>query len=131
MKNKTEEMQNIVVQLLNINGDVKQYDDVKFIKIRSKKYNLIIMKDYLPIIGEIQGNIEIGREKEKIFAASLLGFNLRGADSGIRHRAHRAVYAPALAGKHAGQPGKRAAAAHRGNRRADQNHRIYANRRIY
>ncbi len=67
-------MQNIVVQLLNINGDVKQYDDVKFIKIRSKKYNLIIMKDYLPIIGEIQGNIEIGREKEKIDMKKVRGY---------------------------------------------------------
>ena len=62
----TEEMQNITVQLLNIAGDVKKYEDVKFIKIKSKKYNLIIMKDYLPIIGEIQGEIEIGREKENI-----------------------------------------------------------------
>ena len=40
-----EDLQNITVQLLNIAGDVKQYDDVKFIKIRSQKYNLIIMKD--------------------------------------------------------------------------------------
>ena len=74
MKNKTEEMQNIVVQLLNINGDVKQYDDVKFIKIRSKKYNLIIMKDYLPIIGEVQGTIEIGREKENIDMKKVRGY---------------------------------------------------------
>ena len=29
-----EKLQNITVQLLNIAGDVKQYDDVKFIKIR-------------------------------------------------------------------------------------------------
>lgn len=67
-------MQNIVVQLLNINGDVKQYDDVKFIKIRSKKYNLIIMKDYLPIIGEVQGSIEIGREKENIDMKKVRGY---------------------------------------------------------
>ena len=53
MRNKNEieeignrqEMQNITVQLLNIAGDVKLYEDVKFIKIRSQKYNLIIMKD--------------------------------------------------------------------------------------
>ena len=62
----TEEMQNITVQLLNIAGDVKKYEDVKFIKIKSKKYNLIIMKDYLPIIGEIQGEIEIGRKQKFI-----------------------------------------------------------------
>ncbi len=74
MKNETKDLQNIVVQLLNINGDVKQYDDVKFIRIRSKKYNLIIMKDYLPIIGEIQGEIEIGREKENIDMKKVSGY---------------------------------------------------------
>ena len=37
-----EEMQNITVQLLNIAGDVKLYDDVKFIKIKisSCKYKI-------------------------------------------------------------------------------------------
>ena len=82
MRNKNEieeignrqEMQNITVQLLNIAGDVKLYEDVKFIKIRSQKYNLIIMKDYLPIIGEIQGEIEIGREKENIEMKKVRGY---------------------------------------------------------
>lgn len=69
-----QEMQNITVQLLNIAGDVKLYEDVKFIKIRSQKYNLIIMKDYLPIIGEIQGEIQIGREKEDINMKKVRGY---------------------------------------------------------
>ena len=41
MKNKTEES-NIVVQLLDIDGDVTEYDDVNFIKsvrISSNKSN--------------------------------------------------------------------------------------------
>ena len=42
MKNETEETQNIVVQLLNINGDVKQYDDVKFVKIKSTIYGYTV-----------------------------------------------------------------------------------------
>ena len=71
---KNDDTQNIVVQLLNINNDVKQYDDVKFIKIKSKKYNLIIMRDYLPIIGEIQGSIEIGREDENIKIDKVKGY---------------------------------------------------------
>ena len=82
MKNKneieeienSEEMQKITVQLLNIAGDVKLYDDVKFIKIKSKKYNLIIMRDYLPIIGEVQGEIQIGREKEDINMKKVRGY---------------------------------------------------------
>ena len=35
------------------------YNDVKIIRIKSKKYALTIMQDYLPIIGEIDGNVEI------------------------------------------------------------------------
>ena len=73
IKNRAE-MPDITVQLLNIAGDVKQYDDVKFIKVKSQKYNLIIMRDYLPIIGEIQGEIQIGREKEDINMEKVRGY---------------------------------------------------------
>lgn len=65
---------NITVQLLNIDGDVQKYDDVNFIRIISKKYNLIIMKDYLPIIGEIQGKVEIGRENETVRMDKVRGY---------------------------------------------------------
>ncbi len=65
---------NITVQLLNIDGDVQKYDDVNFIRIISKKYNLIIMKDYLPIIGEIQGKVEIGRENETVKMDKVRGY---------------------------------------------------------
>ena len=40
---------------------LEEYDDVQFVKIISKTYNLIIMKDYLPIIGEINGSVELSR----------------------------------------------------------------------
>ena len=73
MKNKTEE-NDIVVRLLNIQGDVTEYSDVNFIKIVSDKYNLIIMKDYLPIIGEISGTIEIGRKNENITMENVRGY---------------------------------------------------------
>lgn len=74
MKNDSKDTQNITVQLLKINGDVELYEDVKFIKILSEKYNLIIMKDYLPIIGEVQGEIEIGREKENVSMKKVRGY---------------------------------------------------------
>ena len=73
MKNNTEE-NDIVVRLLNIEGDVTEYSDVNFIKIVSDKYNLIIMKDYLPIIGEISGTLEIGRKNENITMENVRGY---------------------------------------------------------
>jgi len=74
MNDKTKEIKNIVVQLLNINGGVTEYTDVKYIKIVSKKYNLIIMRDYLPIIGEINGEIEIAREDNTISLNRVKGY---------------------------------------------------------
>ena len=75
MKNKEEKKtKNIEVELLNIEKDVVKYTDVIFIKIKSKKYNLIIMRDYLPIIGEIEGKIEIGTDKGEIKLENVRGY---------------------------------------------------------
>lgn len=49
----------ILVKVLNIENNTEIIEDVKFIRIISKKYNLLIMRDYLPIIGEIDGSVEI------------------------------------------------------------------------
>ncbi|MCI8444622.1 MAG: hypothetical protein HFJ37_05700 [Clostridia bacterium] len=35
------------------------YEKVEAIRIKSKEYQLTIMKDHLPILGEIEGNIQI------------------------------------------------------------------------
>jgi hypothetical protein len=74
MKNNAENNEDIVVQLLDINGDVTEYSDVNFIKIISKDYNLIIMRDYLPIIGEVEGLIEVGRKNETIRMEKVKGY---------------------------------------------------------
>lgn len=36
-----------------------EFNDVTAIRIKSKDYNLLILKDYLAIVGEIDGDIEI------------------------------------------------------------------------
>lgn len=70
---KTEQ-KNIKVSLLNVKYGLIEYDDVIHIKITSKTYNLMIMKDYLPIIGEIEGNVEIERLDENIKLEDIVGY---------------------------------------------------------
>ena len=48
--------------------------NIRYIKIVSKNYNLIIMRDYLPIIGEINGRVEIGRDDETINMEKVKGY---------------------------------------------------------
>ena len=50
---------NIVVKILNIKTGTKIVENVKYIRILSEKYNLLIMRNYLPVMGEINGNVEI------------------------------------------------------------------------
>lgn len=56
----------IVVKIINVKEGLSEYQDVKIIRIISDKYNLLIMKDYLPIIGEFNGKIDIELNDNKI-----------------------------------------------------------------
>ncbi len=55
MEENNEYMQ--VVILLNKDIESITHDKVKVIRIKDKKYNLLIMKDYWPVIGELDGDI--------------------------------------------------------------------------
>ena len=53
----------IKVRIFNIENGLREYKDIKIIRIISKDYNLLIMKDYLPIIGEIEGSVDIKNDE--------------------------------------------------------------------
>lgn len=59
---------NFSCNVFTIKDGLLVYDKVKLIRIKSKDYNLLIMKDYMPIIGEIDGNVDIeGEDVNKSF----------------------------------------------------------------
>ena len=64
------------VKLLNIKNGLTKYTHVTFIKIKSKDYNLLIMKDYLPIIGELDGSIRIESMEDSIELNNIKGYFL-------------------------------------------------------
>jgi hypothetical protein len=45
------------VNIFTINEGLIVYENIKYIRIKSTHYNLLIMKDYMPILGEIEGSI--------------------------------------------------------------------------
>lgn len=53
----------IKVRVFDMEHGLTEYENVKSIKIVSKDYNLLIMKDYLSVIGEIVGNVDIKGEE--------------------------------------------------------------------
>ena len=47
------------VRIFDLDKGLTEYEHVKAIRMISKDYNLLIMEDYLPIIGEVDGSIDI------------------------------------------------------------------------
>lgn len=56
----------MLVKILTLENGLEVINDVKLIRIKSDNYNLLIMKDYLSIIGQINGMIEIETLSETI-----------------------------------------------------------------
>ena len=54
-----EEMRTITARVLSFREGLETYDHVDMIRIKSSRYNLLILKDYMPVIGEIKGNVEL------------------------------------------------------------------------
>lgn len=61
-----EQNTELKVRIFDMEHGLREYENVKFIRMISKDYNLLIMKDYLPIIGEVEGTINIKSETEEI-----------------------------------------------------------------
>lgn len=47
------------VRIFDLDKGLTEYEHIKAVRLISKDYNLLIMEDYLPIIGEVDGSIDI------------------------------------------------------------------------
>ena len=63
----------IKVRIFNIENGLREYKDIKIIRIISKDYNLLIMKDYLPI-GEIEGSVDIKNDEVNLSFKDIKAF---------------------------------------------------------
>ena len=64
----------IKVRIFDIENGLREYKDIKIIRIISKDYNLLIMEDYLPIIGEIEGSIDIKNDEVNLSCKDIKAF---------------------------------------------------------
>ena len=64
----------IKVRIFDIENGLREYKDIKIIRIISKDYNLLIIKDYLPIIGEIEGSVDIKNDEVNLSFKDIKAF---------------------------------------------------------
>lgn len=70
----------IKVRIFDLSKGLIEYEHVKIIRIISKDYNLLIMQDYLPIIGEIDGSIDIKSEEVEINFKDIKAFYMNSGN---------------------------------------------------
>lgn len=70
----------IKVRIFDLKKGLVEYEHIKVIRIVSKNYNLLIMQDYLPILGEIEGSIDIKSEDIDISFKDIKAFYMNSND---------------------------------------------------
>ena len=66
----------MIAKIMSLQDGVKTYADCLAIKIKSEKYNLLIMENHAPLIGEIKGSIEVTTKDNKITLENINGYYL-------------------------------------------------------
>lgn len=59
---KQYQRKNIRACIYSIRDGLTEIDHVDFIRVKSKEYSLLIMEDYMPMLGEIDGSLSIQAE---------------------------------------------------------------------
>ena len=73
-KSLQEEKKYIEVIIISFQNGYQIFHNVKLIRLKSKKYNLLIMVDYMPVVGEVDGDISIVSDNEEIRLDNIQGF---------------------------------------------------------
>ena len=54
-----ENSKGLTVNVFDLHTGLTTYENVSYVRITSSDYNLLVMLDYLPIIGEIKGKVDV------------------------------------------------------------------------
>lgn len=72
--NHTINQYKISARIVDDENGLEEYENIRMIRVKSKGYNLLIMEDYMPIIGEITGMVEIIFDSDTIKYENIHGF---------------------------------------------------------
>ena len=68
------------VRIFSLDKGLVEYENIKVIRIISKNYNLLVMQDYLPILGEIEGSVDIKNEDIEINYKQIKAFYMNSGN---------------------------------------------------
>lgn len=71
---KVYERKNIIARIYDIREGLREIQHVDFIRIKSEQYNLMILEDYMPLLGEVEGNVTIQARGDTTSLENIHGF---------------------------------------------------------
>ncbi|MCD8078469.1 MAG: hypothetical protein LUE63_08895 [Lachnospiraceae bacterium] len=71
---KVYQRKNIVARIYSIQDGLTEVQKVDFIRIKSERYNLMIMEDYMPTLGELRGDLTVEAEGKTFRWENVNGF---------------------------------------------------------
>ena len=67
-----------IVSLLN---GLQEFENLEMIRIKSNRHTLLIMKNFMPVIGELDGSIELVFSNDVIKMTNLKGYYMHKKNS--------------------------------------------------
>lgn len=71
---KDEVQKYLEVILIDFEHGTRTYHNVKMIRLKGKDSNLLIMVDYMPVIGELHGRMTVVTDEDEIQFLDIKGF---------------------------------------------------------
>lgn len=64
----------ISAEIVDRYNGLKQVGNIRMIRVISKDHNMLIMEDYMPVIGEVTGRVELVLDDDVIVVGGIHGF---------------------------------------------------------
>ena len=62
------------VYIVSFEKGLQEYDNVELIRLKSPQVNLLIMEDYMPVLGDITGRVQFLTSEEEVTLDDIDGY---------------------------------------------------------
>ena len=73
-KNSFRQKYKIQAEIVDRESGTQSYENIRMIRVISYNHNLLIMEDFLPVIGEVAGRVELVMDDKTISLNPIHGF---------------------------------------------------------
>lgn len=67
-------------KIVSIGEGLQEYEDIEMIRVKSKTHNLLIMKHYMPLLGELDGYLDIVCQDRILRISGVKGYYMHKKD---------------------------------------------------